>query len=95
MSYLYTLSAALWYETLFYGSETLHSDRIYISNVQRRGFSLIDQKLSKLRGLNEFEVGLILDISTAQNDNLMINCDVVRTSLFGRICKGNVVKKTL
>ena len=32
------------------GSETVHSESIYIADVQRRGFSLIDQKLSKLRG---------------------------------------------
>ena len=39
------------------GCETSHSERIYNVDVQRRGFSLIDQKLSKYGGLNldEFE----------------------------------------
>ena len=32
---------------LFKGSETSHSERVYIADVQRRVFSLIDQKLSK------------------------------------------------
>ena len=32
------------------GSETSHSDRIYIADVQRRGFSLIDQNILKLGG---------------------------------------------
>ena len=44
---------------LSYGSETSHRVRIYIVDVQRRGFSLIDQKLSKLRG---FELRRIWDI---------------------------------
>ena len=33
-----------------YGFETSHSESIYIADVQRRGFSSIDRKLSKLRG---------------------------------------------
>ena len=32
-----------------WGSETSHSDRIYKVDVQSRGLSLIDQKLSELR----------------------------------------------
>ena len=35
---------------LSYSSEMSHSEQIYIVDVQRRGLSLIDQKLSKLRG---------------------------------------------
>ena len=40
------------------GSETSHSDRIYIAGVQRRDFSLVDQILSKIRGLDldDFEI---------------------------------------
>ena len=45
---------------LSWGSETSHSERIYIAGVQRRGFSFIDQKLSKLRGS---ELGRIWAIS--------------------------------
>ena len=46
------------------GSETSHSERIYIADVQRRGFSLIDQKLLKLRGLNLDEFEIFWDIFT-------------------------------
>ena len=44
---------------LTYGSETSHNERIYIADVQRRGFSLIGQKcLRGLQGpnLEEFEI---------------------------------------
>ena len=34
---------------LSYGSETLHSERIYFANVHRRGFSLFDQKMLLLK----------------------------------------------
>ena len=55
---------------LSYGSETSHNDIIYIADVQRRGFSLIDQQLSNKRGyelsLDEFEI--FLDICTVQKD---------------------------
>ena len=53
------------------GSET-HSERIYIADVQRRGLSLIDQKLSKLPGLNLNEFRIFWDICTAQKDHTYI-----------------------
>ena len=52
------MSAALWYEAFVLGSETKHSDRIHIEDVQRRGFSLIDRKCRSDGGqnLDEFEI---------------------------------------
>ena len=62
--------------------------------MQRRGFSLIDYKMSKKHGT---ELRRIWDIlgHLYNKERLRANCDVVRTTLCGRICKGNGVKNTL
>ena len=59
-----------------------------------RGFSLIDQKLSKLRGS---ELRRLWDIwgYLYSTETLRVYYDVVRTTLCGRICKGNAVRKIL
>ena len=46
----YTLSAALCVKPLSFGSDTSHSERIYIVDVQCRGLNLIDHRMSKSRG---------------------------------------------
>ena len=50
---------------LSYGSEPLHRARIHIADVQRRGFSLIDQKCRNDGGLNLEKFGIFRDIYTA------------------------------
>ena len=95
LGYLYnTLSAALWYEVPVLGFWNFtHGKNIY-ADMQRRGFSLIDHKMLKLQGTEVRRIWVILGLlySTAR---LRVCCDVVRTTLCGRICKGNGVKKTL
>ena len=90
---------------LFYGSETSQSDRIHISNRKHRGFSLIDQILSKLRGseLRRIWGRLFRDICTAQKDNAYIvtlwglRCvdEYVMETVWKRRFENEVVRKTL
>ena len=56
---------------LSYGSESSHSEWIYIVDVQRRGFNLIDQKMSKLRGSELDEFGIPRKISHMSVGNRM------------------------
>ena len=67
---------------------------IYMANVQRRGFSLIDQKMSKLQGTELRRIRYILE-HLYSTERLRVYCDVVRTTLCGRICKDNSVRNML
>ena len=60
--------------------------------MQRRGLSLIDPKMFKLQGTEHRRIGDILG-HLYNTERLRIYCDVVRTTLCGRICNGNDVKK--
>ena len=75
--------------------------------MQRRGFSLIDQKLSKLLGLNFNDFRIFWDICTAQKDHTYIvtlwglrmwtnmlgqRCE---KDVVGRRCEKDVVRRTL
>ena len=42
------------------GYETSHSERIYIVDVHRRSFSLIDQKIRNYGGLNLDKLGIFV-----------------------------------
>ena len=55
---------------------------------------MIDPKMLKLQGTELRRIGNILG-RLYNTERLRIYCDVVRTTLCGRICKGNDVKKTL
>ena len=67
---------------------------MYIADVQRRGLSLIDYKLSKSQGTEHRRIWDILG-HLYSTDRIRVHRDVVRTTLCGRICKGNGVRKTL
>ena len=67
---------------------------MYIADVQCRGFSLIDPKMFKSQGTELRQIWDILG-HLYNTERLRIYCGVVRTTLCGRICKGNGVKKTL
>ena len=95
--YLYnTLFAAFLFEISVPGFRNLwmwNSEWIYIADVTHGRFSLIDNKMLRLQGI---ELRRIRDIlgHLYSTERLRVYCDILRTTLCRQICKSYGVRKT-
>ena len=104
LGYLYnTLSTAFYYEASFLGFWNVTQWQSMYCRVQRRGFSLIDQKCRIYGDLNWDKFEMIWDICTAQKNYAYIvtlwwlGCvdQYFRATVLERRCEKGVVRKTL